>query len=692
MPTTSRIIKIELEGFDPEAFTVLSFEGSESLSAQFSYTIVLGFLEPVANFDDLLEAKAHLTFGDPPVTVHGMLCSVQQGYDTAWKAGSGQYTRIEVVLVPDTWKLSLFKQTRFFRDLAVPDIIDQVLASFGLTYKVKCNGAHPVRESVLQYQESDLDFIQRLSEREGIHYHYVHTDSETTVVFADENAAFDKIVEGEELPLRPPKHVEGKGNLGAWGHEPTVQRFQSRQVFVPKKVIVKDYNNQTPSTDLTVSDESDGKAAEGIQYTFGDNFKDTDEGKVMNDLRKQEIVTRKRLFFGNSNVHRLYAGGVFKLVETESLDSALGQEYVVTEIHVEGAQPVEKIMEEEGFRYKNTFTCIPLSIVFRPDRRTPWPAMSGLFYATVIAAGEYADVDDQGRYRVQFLFDLENAGSIPVRMLEHYVGANYGIHAPLHGGVEVLVAFEHGDPDRPIIVAAAHNPDFPNTVKDSNHAQTVFRSAGNNELRYDDTSGSEHIFLHGTKDWNIVIDNDKTQSVGRDETHTVTRDLTVDAKRDAKSSVGRNQTHEVTSDRTTKVKGKDSLTIVGAATVKCEAGMGTDVSGGDCTTKVTGNCSTTVSAQWTNKAAGGGVTVDGELKLVAGSKILLTCGGSSITIDPASITLAAPTIKIEGSGNIEIKAPSVKNDGSATNDVSGGVVNVQGSGPVNIKGAVVQVN
>ena len=83
-----------------------------------------------------------------------------------------------------------------------------------------------------------------------------------------------------------------------------------------------------------------------------------------------------------------------------------------------------------------------------------------------------AQLDDQGRYVVRFLFDTappgERQASRPVRMLQSHVGENYGTHHPLKPGVEVLIGFVHGDPDRPLIVGAVPNPLKPSPVTHRN--------------------------------------------------------------------------------------------------------------------------------------------------------------------------------------------------------------------------------
>ena len=728
-----RLIRIELDGFPDDAFDVISFAGTEAISTLFSYSITLASKEPIHDFDALLEAKAHLIFGDPENHIRGMLCSVQQGYDAAWKAGSGAKTRVDVVLVPELYKLTLMVHTKFFRDMKVTDIIEKVIQTHGLTVEVNCSGKHPMKESVLQYQESDLDFIQRLCEHEGIAYHFVHDDGEEKLVFSDTNSAFLEILDAAALPLRTPNVLEGKANLGAWGEEKTVQRFQSRQRVVTKKLVLQDYNEETPHTKQMVEGEAPGKAAYGKHYMFGEHYKDTDEGDTLLELRAEEILARKRLFFGASNAYRMYAGGVFTIVEADNLDPDLGKEYLITEIQAEGSQPVEHASKGRGFHYGNTFTCIPKDVVYRPPLRTKWPVMHGLYHAKVIASGEYADVEDAGKYRVQFLFDLDNAGSIPIRLMEPYVGADYGFHAPLHEGVEVLVGFENGDPDRPIIVSAAHNPDFPNTVKSGNHTQSVWRSGGNNEFMMDDTQGSEKFYQHAQKDLVIKVENDKEQLTGNNEKGEVKKNREFKVGVDEKVEIGSNREKKVGSDETIEIGANQTITVGadlsekvgGNKTVQVDGNVDEKI-GGNLTLEVSGSSTMTYTGDQSQSlganstvdiASDSTVTIGGKIEETIGTEMTLNVGtdlsveagaeasmksGSDFNIEGGGDVSIEATVKLSGSGlqlEMEGKASAeLKSDGKLSLEGGGGVemkgskVEMKSDGELSVKGSVIKLN
>ena len=90
----------------------------------------------------------------------------------------------------------------------------------------------------------------------------------------------------------------------------------------------------------------------------------------------------------------------------------------------------------------------------------------------------------------------------------------------------MIVAFEEGDPDRPIIVGSVYNADNmpPYTLPD-NKTQSGYQSrstlqgtdANFNELRFEDKKGSEEIYFHAEKDFNRVVENNDTLKVGFDK-------------------------------------------------------------------------------------------------------------------------------------------------------------------------------
>ena len=143
-------------------------------------------------------------------------------------------------------------------------------------------------------------------------------------------------------------------------------------------------------------------------------------------------------------------------------------------------------------RYLSRFEAIPFEVQFRPERVTPWPRIHGILHAHIDAdtSGDYAQIDELGRYRVRLPFDSSgrqgSSASRWIRLAQPYAGAGYGSHFPLHKGTEVLLAHIDGDPDRPIIVGSVPNPHTISPATSANATQSVVNTASGIRIEMED--------------------------------------------------------------------------------------------------------------------------------------------------------------------------------------------------------------
>ena len=218
-------------------------------------------------------------------------------------------------------------------------------------------------------------------------------------------------------------------------------------------------------------------------------------------MRAEEVRCRARGFAGRGDVRALTAGATFTLEDHPRRDWNVSYLVVAATHRAAQSLDVGPAKRDDEPDYANTFEAIPADVVFRPARTTPWPRIAGPINAVVDASGggEYAEIDDHGRYRVQLPFDLSGKGggkaSRPLRMSQPYAGADMGMHFPLHKGTEVLVAHIDGDPDRPLIAAAVPNPETASPVTSQNQTQCAVRTGGGNFFVIEDTKGSQQIAL-----------------------------------------------------------------------------------------------------------------------------------------------------------------------------------------------------
>ncbi len=536
-----------------DALEVAEFTGVEEISRPYRFSVRLVSDDPELDLDAVVGRPATLRLrrheGDP-LPIGGVVADVRQGgYDARRYA-------YEVTLVPRLWLLTLSHQSRVFQQLTVEQIVAEVLKQGGLgarDFRFVLTGALPVREYCVQYRESDLDFVQRLLEHEGIYYFFEQSaDGRETVVFTDDRGESPDVDGGRTLEYHP-----GAGLVAAEGRE-TVREMTVRRQLVTGRVILKDYNYRTPETQLLARAQLDGPMP-GVYYDYGAHFKNVAEGERLARVRGEEFEARRQLFAGESDCAGLRAGHVFALAEHFRGDC--NADYLVTRVEHEGSQGAAfGVGDALAARpvYLNRFAAIPAATQYRPPRATPLPRVSGVITARVESAGgDYAYLDDQGRYRVKLPFDLSDRGggaaSRAVRMAQPYSGQNYGVHFTNRAGAEMVLACVDGDVDRPIGLSTVPNPSTTSPAVAANNAQCVIRTAGQNELTFDDTGGAENVLLHGTRDWTISVNHDKNQTVGNSETLGVKVDRAV--------TVGANQTTEIGADHRRHVKANETIAV-----------------------------------------------------------------------------------------------------------------------------------
>jgi type VI secretion system secreted protein VgrG len=619
---------------------VVSFVGHEAVSQPFRFELELVSTNPSVPFSDLVDQPATLgmTWDGGELPVHGVVAHFEQGGPVG-----DDYYGYRAVLVPRLWRLSLTHQSRIFQALSVPDIIRQVLTETGFApddFEFQLSGSYAPREYCTQYQETDLAFVSRLLEHEGICYFFKHEEKREVLVFTDDRSHLPAIEGNDSVAY----HAMGGR---AQPHEETIQAFVFREQIVTGKVILKDYNYQTPEADLSAESQISDELP-GVYYEYGSNYKDAGEGSRLARIRNEEIECRRRVGVGEGTCLRLRAGHVFTLNAHYRLD--LNHGYLITEVTHYGSQRGAMSMqvrgEEEPIPYRNEFTSIPSTVQYRPPRLIPEPRLPGVMTAKVdTAGGEYAHLDDQGRYRARMDFDRSGTGegnaTLPIPMKQAYSGPDYGIHFPNHAETDMIWACLNGDPDRPFALGTAPNPTQASPSTIANNHQNVIRTWGQNELTFDDKQGEENIFLFATKDHTVEVTNDESVTVGNDQLVTIGNDqtehvgsnqeLTVGVNRD--KSVGANQSETVGANKSITVGGSHSESISGSMTQNVGVSKSENVAAAK-SLAVGGTYQVSVGATMDETVGGAKTEQVGAYKgeSVGGSKSESVGGSKSVTI------------------------------------------------------------
>jgi len=565
----------EHEDRDLPEFIVLGFSGQEGISQLTCFEIELLCSEQDVDFSRILNKRAALRIwcwqdNGYGRVYHGIISSFEQVHQIE------EHAVFRAQMVPLLWRLTLNSQSRVFQDKSVPVIIEDVLKGAGFQsndYRLSLKGKYeslnkPPREFCVQYRESDFDFISRLMEEEGIFYFFEYTEDKEVLVLADDSAVHEDTKPGNEVEYRTPTGLQLL-------EEEFIYPLYYRESVLPARVALKDYNYDTPQTNLLSISQANQRGASSV-YDYPGRFGFLDRGTDLVKIRKQEIDAGRKMISGVSNCRSFCVGYCFTLGEHPRAD--LNIKYLLTSVSHQGVQP-GTISQDVKVSYENQFECIPAEIPYRPSRMTVKPVVQGAQTAIVVGPqNEEIYVDEKGRVKIQFHWDLEGEydekSSCWIRVSQNWTGAGWGGVFIPRIGQEVIVEFLEGDPDQPIITGAVYNGDnqVPYRLPDQ-QTKTVIKSnsskggEGFNEVRFEDKKGEEQIFIHAEKEVDFRVKNDRREWIGNDRNLFVTRDKREKVDRDKHVIIGQDEARQVKRDHSLTIKGKDSIEVTGSRTV-----------------------------------------------------------------------------------------------------------------------------
>ena len=491
-----------------ETFDVVRFKGTERISGLYEFDITLASDDPDIDVRSVLQNPAtfRIVTPDAELPVYGIMARFEQLQEV------DDHVFYRGILVPRLWQATLARDNELFLEKNVRDIIEDILVQTGLTssdYDIRLTADYSVWEYICQYQESDFSFVARRMEREGIYYYFEQTENGDKLIVTDSSTSHANIPGQATMNYITPSGF-------APPEEDAVRSFICRHQILPARVVLKDYNYRRPTLDLRGEADVDAAGGRGTVYIYGEHFKTTEEGNALARVRAEELLSREQVFYGESTAAHLRPGYIFELAG--HYRDSYNQRYLVLDVSHKGRQTrflsqgalEEGVSGEEGPGYVNQFSAIPADVQFRPERKTQRPRINGTMNATIDSAGDgqYAEIDDEGRYKVVLPFDQsgnsEGRASRWCRMAQPYAGANYGMHFPLHKGTEVLLTFIDGDPDRPIISGSVPNPDTMSPVTGGNQTKSVIRTGGGNQIAIEDSNGGQQIHLSSPTEGSVI--------------------------------------------------------------------------------------------------------------------------------------------------------------------------------------------
>jgi len=588
---------------------------------------------------------------------------------------------IQAKVRPPVWFLTQTSDCRVFQEMTTMDIVKQVLRDNGISdFEDKTTGTYQQRVYCVQYRETDFDFINRLLEEEGIFFWWSHEQSKVTIVFGDDVGAHKPIPDNATVPFYLKESGEGdyKGYRRKDDH---IFEWMGGDSMNTGHVSLTDFNFEKPSADLAtlnkIPPRGNSTHTKYETYDYPALYQETSPGKAADSTgtpgtqfarrRMEALAAERKKRRGQSNIRQMEIGQKFKLDKhPRSTDN--GKEFMITrcrhQLQIDAdydtgevtksvlGHPLTFNKDDNPDTYRSTFEVIPAEDPFRPKIRTRKPRIHSIQTAIVRGpSGEEIHTDKYGRVKVQFHWDRVGAdddkSSCWLRYAVPWSGQNWGWVGIPRCGQEVVVQFEEGDPDRPMITGMLYNSEtMPPYELVANKTQTGIKtrstksgSAQNyHELVFEDKKGEEFIRFHSEKDYFQVVENNADVKIGFDKadkgdlTHAIKNDETRDVGNDRSVTVGNDHTENVGNDQTHDIGNDRSQTV-----------------GNNETVSIGSNKTDDIGSNYT-------IDVGQKLTVTAGTKITLKCGGSTITMTPSAITIKSTNITVKANSNLTAKA------------------------------------
>jgi len=472
---------------------------------------------------------------------------------------------------PQMWLLSRRSDCRIWMDKTVVEIAETLFSEHGIPAPDTSGiiAPPPPQHYSVQWNETDLDYLLRRFEEDGLFYWFSHEDGSHKLHVADSANGW--------LGPSPSAQGEGRVRLAQGSSDRNhINDWARRFSYVPGQRAGADWNFETPSMvpgTMTPSLVQMPDATKRELYEYPSRIKTVAEAERAQKLRTQAIEADHDRVFGASTSRILEAGRRFTPYEVAHPEHEYEEHVIIKATHT----IVDRSYETNGNEpeYRNSFEAIPSRVPLTPHRTTKRPRIEGTQVAIVAGPeGEEIHPDQYGRIKLWFPWDRkakkDGTDTCWVRVSQAWGGGTWGAQVIPRIGMEVMVAFVDGDPDRPLVTGVVNNPansvpyDLP-----ANKTRMVLRSnthkgQGFNEITFEDEAGKENQFFHAQKDQTTRVLNDRTKRIDRHEVASVGGNRAVE--------VAGNQKHEIGGSVNTVVGGTGPMAVMAMAGVQALSG------------------------------------------------------------------------------------------------------------------------
>ena len=550
-PVDKRFLHLQINSVTDEIL-LTDVDGEDSLCRPFHFELTVVSKNTSLSIDTLIGKSANLKIGfidQNPQIYNGLIYSATKG-----ELGSDGFQTYKFNLRPGFSFLKEKIDSRVFcasNPMSIPEIVSAVFKNSGMTdFDIsKCQKNHAPLNYCVQYDESDFNFISRLLNQAGIYYYFKHEENKHVMMLEDSGY----------LANNYPADVSASD---ATHQEHHIYNWKRTAASVTQKQILEDYDFTSPSSLQSADGKTDSNIkSEHYQYLTSSIENAQNQLSQIAKCRAQANQLSANKFEGKSSYLNFYAGTVFNLIGSEN-DKG---KYLIYSIEHKAkdmtGKPAHTNDNQAAHQYENHFKTYPASLPFAPQTTTNKPIISGFQTATVTGPKDKEIYTDKfSRIKVQFHWDRygkkDENSSYWIRVKQAWASEQYGTQFMPRVGQEVIVSFEDGDPDRPIVIGVVPNEDhMPPFDPAKNPTQSGFKSHSLqskntddcNMLRFEDKANAEEIYLHAQKDMSTNVSNDSTKTIyGKSETTIQKGDhvalindvLTIQAKDEIQLSCG----------------------------------------------------------------------------------------------------------------------------------------------------------
>ncbi|MEE4576389.1 type VI secretion system tip protein VgrG [Pseudomonas alliivorans] len=505
-----------------------SFSGREAISELFQFDVNLISPDARIELKKLVGKKVSVGLTLADGSVRHISAHVS---DFVHLGADGGVANYQATLVPWIWLLSRRSDSRIFQDKTVEEVVREVFAYYLSLAVFEFRLTRPLSKIsyCTQYMESDLNFVLRLIESEGLFFMFEHSKDSHKLIILDDSKGLTALPDQPVIRYHRASVTEEADSIVSWS---SARNLQSTQLAM-KSFDYKQPGNSQLVQMKSVAKQGDVGEFETFDYEGIYGYSNYEDGQVKarNRLEAMEVLSKQ--FSGVSNCRSLEPGYFFELTQHYDHDQDIQEDrqFLLLAVMHSGQN---NYLSQGTPSYQNSFDCIRRKIPYRHKLSTPRATIRGPQTAIIVGPpGEEIYTDEMGRVKVQFHWDrygqFDDKSSCWVRVAQTGASGGFGSMQIPRVGDEVVVVFLDGNPDRPLIMGSLYNSqNTPPWSLPANKTQSGFLTRSMkgdggtaNFFRFEDKAGAEQVIMHAERNMDTEIELDEKHDVGNNRVVTV---------------------------------------------------------------------------------------------------------------------------------------------------------------------------